>query len=72
MATADQIKVRATMSQADLDRIQELGGLLKINNASAIATAVGLALPLVREIQRGGEVIVRERDGATRKLLLHA
>ena len=72
MVATDQIKVRATMSQADLDRIEELGELLKINRASAIGTAVGLALPLVREIRRGGEVIVREKNGATRKLLLHA
>ena len=72
MATTDEIKVRATMSQTDLDRIQELGDLLKINGASAIATAVGMALPLVQEIQQGGEVIVRQKSGATRKLLLHA
>ena len=74
MAATEETKVvRARMSQEDLERIEELRSLLHAaNGASAIGTAVELALPLVQEIQRGGEVIVREKGGATKKLSLNA
>ena len=73
MAATDEIKVvRAQMSQDDIERIEELRRLLDAaSGASAIGTAVELALPLVQEIQRGGEVIVREKGGATKKLSLN-
>lgn len=72
MAATDQVKVRATVSRADFDRIEKLGDMLEINGAAAIATAVEMALPLVEEIQRGSEVIIRQKSGAIRTLSLHA
>ena len=64
--------VKARMSETDIEKIEELRTLLRADTgASAIGTAVEVTLPLVQEMQRGGEVIVRQKGGRTKKLLLN-
>lgn len=59
------------MTDDDIDNVEKLKGLLGTSTgAAAIGTAVQAMIPIVEEVQKGGEVILRQKDGSTKTLKL--